>query len=185
MRHIKFYSNIKIRIFGLALVLFGFQSHAQLSIGTTAPLFTASAALAGKEFTFSLSKSLSEGPVVVYFYPKAFTTGCTIEANLFAEAMDKFKLYGATVIGVSADDLGTLLKFSTGPCGGKFAVASDLDSKIMQSYGAAHKVRPNMADRISFVITPDQKVLFVISSMNPEEHVEKSLKALQTWRTNK
>lgn len=170
-------------LLGLIVVSFSAVTLAELQPGTTAPSFTAPAALAGQTFTFSLNDALKKGPVVVYFYPKAFTTGCTIEANLFAQAMDEFKQYNATVIGVSADDMDTLSKFSTGPCGGKFAVASDLDRKIIQAYDASLKILPNMADRISYVVTPDHKIQFAFSSMSPDQHVSQSLAAVRTWHT--
>ncbi|WP_235931603.1 peroxiredoxin [Sheuella amnicola] len=181
MTYIKFINKLWIVISCMFLHMFAVGANAQLSVGATAPMFTTSAALAGQTFKFSLSEALVKGPAVVYFYPKAFTTGCTIEANLFAEASDKFARLHTTVVGVSADDIDTLLKFSTGPCGGKFAVASDQDLKIIQAYRAALKVRPDMADRISYVITPDRKILSVISSANPDQHVNQSLQAIKAW----
>ena len=166
-------------LLGLVVVSICSIVSAELQPGSQAPLFSAPAALAGQTYTFSLNDALKNGPVVVYFYPKAFTTGCTIEANLFAQAMDEFKQYNTTVIGVSADEMDTLIKFSTGPCGGKFAVASDLDRKIIQAYDASLKIVPNMADRISYVVTPDQKIQLTISSMNPDQHVSQSLAAVR------
>jgi len=121
---------------GLLLCVLLGNVQAQLKIGQEAPSFQAEAALAGKPYQFSLSESLKKGPVVVYFYPKAFTSGCSIEANLFAQAADEFAQYGATVVGVSGDDIETLERFSNGPCGGKFAVASDADRSIMRAYDA-------------------------------------------------
>lgn len=173
----------KILILGL-LGLFGMTAvHAELKPGANAPAFSAQAALAGNTFTFSLAEALKKGAVVVYFYPKAFTTGCTIEANLFAQSIDEFSKNQSTVIGVSGDDIETLKKFSTGPCGGKFAVAADEDRSIMKSYDAALKIIPSMADRISYVITPDMKILSVFSSMNPEQHVSRSLEAVKAWNS--
>lgn len=179
----KWNSKLLAYLLGLIVASFSAVTLAELQPGATAPSFTAPAALAGQTFTFTLNDALKKGPVVVYFYPKAFTTGCTIEANLFAQAMDEFKQYNATVIGVSADDMDTLTKFSTGPCGGKFAVASDLDRKIIQAYDAALKIRPDMADRISYVVTPDHKILLTFSSMSPDQHVSQSLAAVRTWHT--
>lgn len=166
------------------MFLFGFVNLAQAELkpGTQAPAFNAPAALAGNTFTFELKEALKKGPVVVYFYPKAFTRGCTIEATLFAEASEKFAALHATVIGVSGDDIETLKKFSTGPCGGKFAVAADLDRKIMKAYDAALTLMPSMADRISYVVTPDMKILFVHNGMNPDQHVSETLKALTAWQ---
>lgn len=154
---------------------------AQLKPGSTAPLFTAPAALAGQPFEFSLVKALQGGPVVVYFYPKAFTSGCTIEAQTFAESIDDFKAKRATVVGVSGDSLETLKKFSEGPCGGKFAVVSDADGRIMKSYEAALRILPGMAQRISYVIAPDGKVIESLESLSPVDHVKRSLAAVNAW----
>lgn len=158
------------------------RAFAALPVGAKAPNFTAPAALAGKTYSFNLQEALKKGPVVVYFYPKAFTRGCTIEATLFAEATEQFAALHATVIGVSGDDIETLKDFSNGPCGGKFAVAADMDRSIMKSYDAALTLLPSMADRISYVITPDMKVMFVHSSLNPDKHVSETLKALKAWQ---
>ena len=120
----------------LAAALFAAPASAALKTGDRAPDFTAQASLGGKEFTFALADALKKGPVVLYFYPAAFTTGCTVEAHDFAEATDKFAALGATVIGVSHDDIATLDKFSTSECRSKFAVAADADQHIMKSYDA-------------------------------------------------
>ena len=155
---------------------------AQLKPGATAPTFTAPAALAGKTFTFSLVDTLKTGPVVVYFYPKAFTSGCSIEANLFAQATEDFQALGATVIGVSGDDIETLKKFSLGPCGGKFAVAADLDRTTMKAYQATLFFSSEMATRISYVVTPDLKIFFTHASLSPDQHVSSTLAAVKRWR---
>ena len=110
---------------------------AALKPGDTAPVFTAQAALDGKDYTFSLADALKKGPVVLYFFPKAFTTGCTAEAHAFAEAADEFTAMGASLIGMSADDIGTLHKFSTQACSGKFPVAADPDLKVIRAYDSA------------------------------------------------
>src|SRR5436190_8474227 len=110
---------------------------AALDIGDKAPDFSAPAALDGKEFKFSLAESLAKGPVVLYFFPAAFTAGCSAEAHEFAEAIDKFGALGATVIGVSTDDIATQVKFSTQACQGKFPVASDAAKTVIKSYDAA------------------------------------------------
>ncbi len=112
----------------LASVLAG-PAHAALPVGSDAPAFTTQASLGGKVFDFKLSDALKKGPVVLYFYPAAFSKGCTIEAHDFAEAIDKYQALGATVIGISADDIETLNKFSVSECRSKFAVASDADKK--------------------------------------------------------
>jgi peroxiredoxin len=176
------------KLLGLSLLL-GFVQYstalAELKVGAEAPSFVAPAALAGETYRFALAEALKTGPVVVYFYPKAFTTGCTIEAQLFAEATDKFAALKATVIGVSADDIDTLKKFSQGPCGGKFAVAADLDRSIIKAYDAAMMIKPDMASRISYVVTPDSKILFVHSGMSPDQHVSTTLAALQAWHAKR
>ena len=110
--------------------------HAALKPGAMAPDFTTQATLAGKPFSFSLADALKKGPVVLYFYPAAFTPGCTVEAHEFAEATDKFKALGATVIGVSHDPIEKLNKFSVTECRNKFAVASDADQHITKAYDA-------------------------------------------------
>lgn len=157
-------------------------AYAQLQPGAAAPVFSAPAALAGKTFTFKLSEALKTGPVVVYFYPKAFTSGCSIEANLFAQANDEFQSLGATVIGVSGDDIETLKKFSLGPCGGKFAVAADLDRTTMKAYQATMFFSSEMASRISYVVTPDLKIYFTHASLSPDQHVSTTLAAVKRWR---
>lgn len=168
-------------ISGLILCLTLGTVHAQLKVGQDAPAFTADAALAGKPYQFSLVQSLKKGPVVVYFYPKAFTSGCSIEANLFAEAAEEFSKYNATVVGVSGDDIATLERFSMGPCGGKFAVASDANRSIMRAYDATMFFTSSMASRISYVVTPDAKIYFVHSSLNPDQHVSSTLAAVKRW----
>lgn len=180
---------------GLALsAMFGLPVSAALKAGDTAPDFSARASLAGKEFNFSLRKALKKGPVVVYFYPSAFTKGCDLEAHTFAEDKDKFDAAGATIIGVSADSIARLDAFSSDPnyCAGKFPVASDPDHKIAASYGlAASPGRPGMKDvrgvaidhdfieRVTFVIGKDHKVIATLSSkedkLSPDQHVDRAL----------
>lgn len=152
---------------------------AALAVGQPAPDFTAPAALGGKTFTFSLAEALKKGPVVLYFYPKAFTSGCTVEAHAFAEATPSFEALGATVIGMSNDDIETLKKFSVEACRNKFAVAADAGARITTQYDAAMWVKRDMADRISYVISPQGKVVYVYSSMSPEGHVTNTLKAVE------
>ena len=156
-------------------------AHAQLKAGDAAPTFEAPGALAGQPVQFVLEEALKKGPVVLYFYPKAFTSGCTIEAQLFAESIDDFKAYNTTVVGMSADDMTTLKKFSSGPCAGKFIVAADENQAIMKKYDAALKMWPGVADRISYVITPDKKIQFMYEGMNPEQHVQKTLAAVKSY----
>ncbi|MEJ2575046.1 MAG: peroxiredoxin, partial [Gammaproteobacteria bacterium] len=120
-------------------------AHAALNIGDQAPDFTAQASLGGKVFTFALADALKKGPVVLYFYPAAFTKGCTIEAHDFAAAIDKYKALGATVIGVSHDGIEKLNKFSVSECRSKFPVASDADQHIMKAYDAVLAAKPQYA----------------------------------------
>lgn len=155
---------------------------AALKPGTQAPDFTTQATLAGKPFTFSLTEALKQGPVVLYFYPAAFTKGCTIEAHEFAEATDKFKALGATVIGVSHDPIDTLNKFSVSECRNKFAVASDADGHIMKAYDAVLKGFPQYADRTSYVIVPGGTIVFEYTAMDPDGHVGQTLGAVQKWQ---
>jgi thioredoxin-dependent peroxiredoxin len=169
--------------FALSLVasLFAGPALSALNPGDTAPDFKAQASLGGTVFTFSLAEALKKGPVVLYFYPAAFTTGCTSEAHDFAEAVDAYHALGATVIGVSHDDIATLNRFSVSECRSKFAVAADGDHSIMKSYDAVLAIMPEYADRISYVIAPDGKVVYAYKSLNPEKHVENTLDALRKW----
>ena len=147
---------------------------AALDVGERAPDFRAAAALAGKPFTFSLAESLARGPVVLYFFPAAFTEGCTIEAHEFAEATPKIEALGASVIGVSTDDIETLTRFSVQACQGKFPVASDAGRSIVKAYDAAMMTRPDYANRVSYVIAPNGSVLYSYTSLNPSKQDRKS-----------
>jgi peroxiredoxin len=166
---------------------------AALSVGESAPDFTAPASLAGKTFEFSLRDSLKKGPVVVYFYPGAFTRGCNLQAHTFAENQAKFAAAGATVIGVSLDRIERLNEFSADPeyCGGKVAVASDPDGRIAKSYQLAVKdARPGakdtrgneldhgFAERSTFVVQ-DGHVRATISGVAPDANVEQALAVVQ------
>lgn len=155
---------------------------ASLKVGAVAPLFTAQASLAGQPYTFSLAEALQRGPVVLYFYPAAFSSGCNVEAHQFAEATGQFKALGAQVIGVSKDDIETLHKFSVSECGGKFAVAADPKLTVARSYDATLMIWPGHSDRTSYVITPDGKILYAYSALSPDDHVKNTLQALKTWR---
>jgi len=186
---------MKTLILGVALsALFAAPSFAALKVGDTAPDFTATASLGGKDFTFHLDEALKKGPVVVYFYPSAYTGGCDLEAHTFAENKDKFDTAGASIIGVSADNLDRLNQFAADPnfCAGKFPIASDESLKIAQSYNlqttagkaGAKDVRGveighGFIERVTFVVGKDHKILSVMSSkddgIKPDEHVFKSL----------
>ncbi len=161
---------------GLASV----SAHAALAVGDTAPDFTAPAFMGGKPFTFHLDEALKKGPVVVYFYPAAFTQGCQIEAHLFAESADKFAAEGATIIGVTAGNTDRLGEFSkdTNFCSGKFPMASDQDLKIATSYKALLAFKPGWSDRTSYVIGKDHKIILTYSNLNPNDHVNQTLAAV-------
>jgi len=184
---------------GLGLVLLlGLPVFATLKTGDKAPDFSARASLAGKEFTFSLQDALKKGPVVVYFYPSAYTKGCDLEAHTFAQMKDKFDAAGATIIGVSADSIARLDQFSADPeyCAGKFPVASDANREIATSYNLnSTAVKPGQMDvrgtaidhdfieRVTYVIGKDHKIIATLSSkddnLSPDAHVEKSLAIVQ------
>jgi len=151
---------------------------ANMKVGDTAPTFTAKATVGGDEFTFSLTDALKKGPVVLYFFPKAFTKGCTAEAHEFAEASATFTAAGATLIGMSADDIGTLHKFSTQECASKFPVAADPDLKVIKAFDSVMENR-NIADRVSYVIAPDGKIAYAFADRNPDKHVENTLSAVK------
>jgi len=167
-------------IFTLAL-----SAHAALDIGEAAPDFSAQAALGGKVYRFSLAESLRKGPVVVYFFPAAFSEGCSVEAHYFAEAIAQFEAMGASVIGVSGDDIATLSKFSVQACQSKFPVASDEGQAVIGAFDARMPTRPEYANRLSYVIAPDGKILYYYVSLNPGKHVENTLGAVRAWRQTK
>ena len=167
---------------------------AALKEGDKAPDFTAPASLAGKEFNFALKDALKKGPVVVYFYPAAFTGGCNLQAHAFSESSDKFAAAGASIIGVSLDKVATLNQFSADPqyCAGKIPVASDADGKIAKSYGLqVREAKPGakntrgdeidhgFAERTTFVVTPNGTVAATISNLSPADNVAKALEAVQ------
>lgn len=158
---------------------------AELPQGAAAPAFTAQAALAGKPFRFDLRQALRRGPVVLYFYPKAFTQGCTLEAHAFAEASADFKAAGATVIGMSADDVPTLQKFSTEACRDKFAVAS-ATPQVIAAYDVDLKregASTGLTKRTSYVIGRNGKIVLVHADMDYRDHVRMTLDAVRRLRT--
>jgi thioredoxin-dependent peroxiredoxin len=158
---------------------------AVLPNGARAPQIVTQGALAGKPFIFNLERALKKGPVVLYFYPKAFTQGCTLEAHAFAEASADFKAAGATVIGMSADDMASLKRFSTEACRDKFAVAiaspqiiAAFDVMLKKSDGSSAGV----TSRTSYVIGKDRRVKFVHSNMDYRDHVRLTLQAVRALR---
>jgi len=166
---------------------------AALKDGDSAPDFTTQASLAGKEFKFSLKESLKKGPVVVYFYPSAYTQGCNVQAHTFSVNQEKFAAAGATIIGVSLDSIQRLNQFSADPeyCAGKFPVASDASGAIAKSYDLSVKNVPGIkdtkgnevdhgfAERTTFVVTPDGKIAATIGGVTPTENVTKALETVQ------
>ena len=167
----------------LALLLATGSAQAALDVGDKAPPFALEASLAGNSFRFNLADALKTGPVVLYFFPAAFAIGCTIEAHQFAEAIDQYKALGATVIGVSTDDIDTLKKFSATECRNKFAVGADADKSVMKAYDAVMAFKPDFSNRTSYVIAPDSTIVYQFSSLNPYRHVSNTLGALKTWAT--
>ena len=171
---------------------------AALKEGDAAPEFQAQASFAGKASTFSLKDALKKGPVVVYFYPSAYTGGCNIQAHTFAVNHDKFVAAGATVVGVSLDSIARLNTFSADPnyCAGKFPVVADADGKIAKSYdlqikdiGAGHKdtrgveIDHAMTERTTFLVAPDGKITAVVGGLTPEANVDKALEAVQQLKS--
>jgi thioredoxin-dependent peroxiredoxin len=155
---------------------------AALAPGAPAPDFATQATLAGKAYPYSLSAALKTGPVVLYFFPAAFTPGCTIEAHEFADAIDQYKALGATVIGVTAGAVDRLAAFSTSECRSKFPVAADPDLKIAKRYDATFALFPGHSNRTSYVIAPDHTVVFAYDALDPSKHVALTLEAVRKWR---
>ena len=169
----------------VVLSLFFSPAYGALDIGERAPDFTAPAALGGTTYRFSLAESLKKGPVVLYFFPAAYSEGCSAEAHYFAEALGQFQALGASVVGVSGDDIDTLSKFSVQACQSKFPVASDQSQTVMKSFDAVMQTRPEYANRISYVIAPNGSIVYHYMSLNPTKHVEKTLDALRGWMQDK
>lgn len=178
---------------GLSALLVA-PAFAALQPGAKAPSFTLPAALAGRDFTYDLAANLKKGPAVVYFYPAAFTGGCSAEAHEFAENIDNFKALGASVIGVSGDNIGTLEKFSTASCGSKFPVAADPKGEVIAKYdvaisNAAIKLAlktsrglDSPSERTSFLVAPDGTILAAYTAMDASKHVSTLMDALKKWR---
>jgi peroxiredoxin len=178
---------------GLLAAMLALPVAAALPAGATAPGFELQAALAGKEFTYRLKDALKTGPAVVYFYPSAYTGGCNVQAHNFAERSDKFAAAGASIIGVSLDNIARLREFSGDPkyCAGKIPVASDADGRIAQAYELTVKSVPGIkdsrgadidhgfAERTTFIVTPDGKIAATIGGLSPAENVEQALAAVE------
>ena len=160
------------------------SSIAALQQGAKAPDFTLNAAQGGKPFSLSLKQVLRKGPVVLYFFPAAFTPGCTMEAHLFAEASDDFNKLGARVVGVTAGNIERVAEFSKSECRDKFAVAADPGAKVAAKYDTVLQ-RPNQPaifSRTSFVIAPNGTILLSYTDSKPQAHVEKTMAAVRAWK---
>jgi Peroxiredoxin len=164
----------------LAAAVTATPAAAELPVGEKAPAFTTRAALAGKEFGFSLAAALAKGPVVLYFYPKAFTQGCTLEANAFAEAMPQFQAAGASVIGMSNDDIDTLKRFSREECRDAFPVGV-AGPGVIKGYDVALG-NSGLTSRTSYVIATDGRIVAVHSNSDYRGHVEKTLAAVRALK---
>src|SRR5271165_3651965 len=172
-------------ILALYLIFATTAAMAALKPGDAAPDFTVKAALGGKEFTFSLAEALKKGPVVLYFYPKSFTSVCTEEAHRFAENMENFNAASASVIGLSADKIETQREFSSKECRDKFPVAADPDFSVIKGYDATFNVPvygAAFANRISYVISPEGKIIYAFSGSGAVPHVDNTLAAVRKWR---
>ena len=184
--------NFLLGVLGAAVV--ALPAFAALEAGDTAPQFKAKASLDGKAFDYSLGEALESGPVVVYFYPSAYTRGCNIQAHEFAESMDKFTAAGASVIGVSLDSIERLNDFSADPefCAGKLAVASDASGEIAASFNISVRdaregakdtrsveIGHGFAERTTFIVMSDGEIAETIGGVSPMENVQRSLEAVQ------
>ena len=170
------------RTFALALAFLVATgaARAALSTGAPAPDFQIEGALAGKNFRFSLADALKKGPVVLYFYPKSFTSVCTEEAHLFAEATEEFAALGASVIGVSGDDIETQRKFSASECRDKFPVGADADQRVIKAYDVAG--RGVYAARVSYVISPEARIIAATADPGAQRHIDEAMKAVRAWK---
>jgi peroxiredoxin len=154
---------------------------AALKVGDKAPDFTTTGAVGGKEFKLHLAQQLKKGPVVLYFFPKAFTSGCTAEAHAFSESIGDFKKAGAQVIGMSGDDIKTLHDFSTKECRSAFPVAT-ATSDTQKAYDVAWAAHPGITTRTSYVIDKSGKIVMVHDDLDFSQHVAKSLAAVKALK---
>ena len=184
----------RITIAALLAASIALPASAALKEGDTAPAFHLQASQGGKAYTYSLKDALKKGPVVVYFYPSAYTGGCNIQAHSFAVNHEKFLAAGATVVGVSLDSIARLNEFSADPnyCAGKFPVAADTNGDTAKAFDLAIRDIPagrkdtrgieidhNAAERTTFIITPDGKIAATVGGLAPEANVEKALATVQ------
>lgn len=182
------------RFLPACFLMMALSAQAALKEGDTAPDFNAQASLAGKTLNFSLKEALKKGPVVVYFYPSAYTNGCNLQAHSFAVNHEQFAAAGASIVGVSLDNISRLNEFSADPefCAGKFPVASDEDGKISKAYELTvreatpgkkdtrgNEINHGFAERTTFIVTPDGKIAAGIGGLKPKENVDKALEVVQ------
>jgi peroxiredoxin len=165
----------------LCFSLLSAPSVAALQSGTRAPDFVTAGSVGGKEFRLHLKEQLKKGPVVLYFFPKAFTEGCTLEARAFSQAMPDFKKAGAQVIGMSADDLPTLKRFSKEECRDAFPVAT-ATPEVVKAYDVVLKQKPSLTSRTSYVIARDGRIVMVHDDLKWNEHVTKTLAAVRSLK---
>ena len=155
----------------------------ELAVGTIAPAFSTKAAQGGADRTFTLSDALKKGPVVVYFYPKSFTSVCTEEAHLFAEAMSEFEALGSSVIGISTDTIETQREFSRMACRDKFPVAADPKGNVAKAYDVLVGLGSLVfAGRTSYVITPDGKIASALTAGDAGSHIQSALTSVKAWK---
>lgn len=178
MHHRPFTAATTAALLAGAMACISTPAQAALKVGDAAPAVHGTGALAGEIFDFDLAAALAQGPVVIYFFPKAFTRGCTIEAKAFADATPHFATRNATVVGISHDDIETLQRFSTEACHDQFAVVSDPDARTIKAYDAA-SLMPGVASRISYVIASDGRIAAVHKGSDPLQHVEMTWRAVQ------
>lgn len=187
-------------LIGLLSSVLALPALAALKQGDVAPDFTTQASLAGKAYAYSLKDALKKGPVVVYFYPSAYTGGCNLQARSFAMNKEKFDAVGASIVGVSMDSIERLNDFSADPeyCAGKISVASDADGKIAKTYelnikpavetakdSRGMQIGHGFVERTTFVVMPDGKVAATIGGVTPAENVEQALAEVQKLGTSK
>lgn len=165
----------------LAAIAFAAPANAALPVGAKAPDFSTEAAVGGKSFTFALKAALKKGPVVLYFFPAAFTTGCTIEAHEFAEASDEFKKQGATLIGLTAGNADRIKEFSVQECRNKFPVGLATPATI-SGYDVVLPQKADWTNRTSYVIAPNGKIIYMLSEPSPEGHVSGTMAAVKAWK---
>lgn len=168
----------------LAAACFALPAHAALPVGAKAPNIVTKAARGGKPFDFALKAALRKGPVVVYFFPAAFTSGCTVEAHAFAEAADDFAKNGATLIGLTAGNVDRIAEFSKLECRDKFPVGA-ATAPVIAAYDVALAEKAGWTNRTSYVIAPNGRVIYTLTQMNPAGHVQGTLDAVKKYRLAK